>query len=146
MAKEINDDKEKLKSFIHSKEELKRSIEWLKRVRIRMTSPDDVPETENDRKYLSRFEFTKTCKGETAFTKWIEWIEPLTVHTRHPFAYLHPVPRPGWDERVLNSDYVLFASSSHSSLKSSGQHKAKSYFVDAGELTTKYMHCFENYA
>ena len=143
MAKEINDNEEKLKAFIRSDDEVKRSVEWLERVKIRMTSPDDVPETENDRKYLSRFEYTKTCKGETAVTKWIEWIEPLTVHTRHPFAYLHPVPKPGSDESVLNADYVLFASASH--LKSSRQHKAKSFFIDAGEQTAKYLFNLETH-
>ena len=142
MAKEINDDKEKLIAFIRSEEELKNSVEWLERVRIRMQSPD-VPETENDRKYLSRFEFTKTCKGETAVTKWIEWIEPLTVQTRHPFSYAHPVPKPGWDVDIVSSDYVLFASSSH--LRSSGRQKAKSYFIDAGKLLVIKEHGFKFY-
>ena len=134
MAKELNDDKVKLEAFIRSEEEVKRTVEWLERVRIRMQSPD-VPETENDRKYLSRFEFTKTCKGEATPTKWIEWIEPLILQSRHPFSYAHTIPKPGWNEDLVSSDYVLFASSNH--LRASGRHKAKSYFIDAGKLTHK---------
>lgn len=62
---------------------------WLERVRVHMET-EHVPEgNDDDLKYLSRFVVTKTCTGEgqtELSTTWTEWIEPLTIHARHPFA------------------------------------------------------------
>jgi hypothetical protein len=63
---------------------------WLERVRVHMHSEDVPTGNEDDVKYLSRFEATKTCTGDVMgrlSSKWTEWIEPLTIHTRHPFAH-----------------------------------------------------------
>ena len=53
---------------------------------------EDLPMNEVDKKYLSRFEVTQTCTSNNptepaVVTKSTEWIEPLTMHARHPFAY-----------------------------------------------------------
>jgi hypothetical protein len=59
---------------------------WLARVKARMGGEEEVEETEDDLQYLSRFEVTRSCTG-AATESWLEWIEPLTVHARHPFAF-----------------------------------------------------------
>ncbi|KAJ1382829.1 hypothetical protein B484DRAFT_461819, partial [Ochromonadaceae sp. CCMP2298] len=59
---------------------------WLARVQARMGGGEEVEETEDDLQYLSRFEITRSCTG-AATESWLEWIEPLTVHARHPFAF-----------------------------------------------------------
>ncbi|KAJ1414785.1 hypothetical protein B484DRAFT_422511 [Ochromonadaceae sp. CCMP2298] len=63
---------------------------WLARVQARMGG-GEVEETEDDLQYLSRFEVTRSCKG-AATESWLEWIEPLTVHARHPFAFANCHP------------------------------------------------------
>jgi hypothetical protein len=133
MAIEINDNLDKLKQFLHSPDELIRSVAWLERVKIRMSTSEELPETEDDRKYLSRFEISKNCSGTIISTR-IEWIEPLTMQSRHPFSYLHPVPSPGYDASIYQTDYVLFASSSYLSQQQSPsrEQKMKSYLIDAG--------------
>ena len=127
MALEINDDINKLKEFLHSHDEIKRTLIWLQRVKLRMSSPEELAETEDDRKYLSRFEISRHCSGRVV-SKWIEWIEPLIIQSRHPFSIIPPA---GHNEDLMSSDYVLFASSNH--LKSQyGKHTGSSYFIDAG--------------
>jgi hypothetical protein len=44
-----------------------------------------IQENEDDKEYLSRFRITRHCTGESAQTWW-EYIEPLSIHARHPFA------------------------------------------------------------
>jgi hypothetical protein len=52
----------------------------------RRVSASDVSLTHpDDDKYLSKFLVTTTCKGRSP-EHWVEWIEPLTVHARHPFS------------------------------------------------------------
>jgi len=29
---------------------------------------------------------TRTCNDKSKNDEWIEWIEPLTIHARHPFG------------------------------------------------------------
>jgi len=70
------------------REEIPASHAWLDRVKKHMDS-EVVPEaTKDDLEYLSRFQMTKTCTGAYSHlsSSWVEWIEPLTVHARHPFA------------------------------------------------------------
>ena len=133
MALEINDDINKLKDFLHSSDEIKRTLIWLQRVKLRMSSTEELVETEDDRKYLSRFEISRHCSGRVV-SKWIEWIEPLIMQSRHPFGFKkywkHSTRYPGFDEDHLNTDYVLFSSSSH--MKILGRNKVNSYFIDAG--------------
>ena len=39
----------------------------------------------HDREFMSKFVITTTCVGG-ASQQWVEWIEPLSVHGRHPFG------------------------------------------------------------
>jgi hypothetical protein len=69
--------------------EVEASNTWLARVHAHMQSADLPEGNEDDMKYLSRFQVTRTCNGEAMArlsSTWIEWIEPLTIHARHPFA------------------------------------------------------------
>lgn len=81
----VTERKRQLISFINA--DIDASNIWLGRVKEHMSS-ENVPHTKHDLKYLSRFEFTKTCTGVFAYmsSKWYEWIEPITVHARHPFS------------------------------------------------------------
>ena len=50
-------------------------------------SSQNQPENnEMDQRYLSRWEIKKTCDGGKV-DSWVEWIEPLILQSRHPFAY-----------------------------------------------------------
>ena len=62
------------------------------RVKDHMASEHIAKELPGDRDVLSRFIVTKTCDDENAHdgvekTTWEEWIEPLSVHFRHPFSF-----------------------------------------------------------
>lgn len=39
----------------------------------------------DDAEYMSKFIVTTTCEGG-AYRQWVDWIEPLSVHARHPFG------------------------------------------------------------
>lgn len=85
----IADTKQRTQALIDFiREEIPASHVWLDRVKKHMDS-ELVPEaTKDDLEYLSRFKMTKTCTGTYSHlsSTWVEWIEPLTVHARHPFA------------------------------------------------------------
>lgn len=78
--------KEKLIAFMH--DDIEASNIWLERVRVHMESEAVPTGVKEDMDYLSRFMVTKACSGAAAHmsSTWVEWIEPLTVHARHPFA------------------------------------------------------------
>lgn len=79
-----------LLKYVTSDEYIRNSTTWLERVRVRMSSPENLPETPVDREYLSRFEYTRTCSDRTTVdvvTKWTEWIEPIGITARHPFGF-----------------------------------------------------------
>lgn len=110
---------------------------WLERVRDRMLSGDaSVAPTSADWDYLSRFVVTEQCTAKhphsghvtTTSRTWHEWIEPLTVHMRHPFGFTQCFtgwwPEPYWvgafQDRedsmdfkagLMLADYVLLQSS-----------------------------------
>jgi hypothetical protein len=71
--------------FIESSEEIDHTKRWLDRVATRQQG---IPLTENDidREYLSRFRVTRKCSNNAANHSWWEYIEPLSVHARHPFG------------------------------------------------------------
>ena len=82
----IKDEKNRTRALIaYIQEEIPSSIAWLARVREHMSSEQVPATTEEDLQYLSRFQITRTCKGQSK--TWVEWIEPLTVHARHPFGF-----------------------------------------------------------
>ena len=61
---------------------------WLARVKVHMTADPMKPinATKEDYEYLSRFIVTKTCAHRSE--SWEEWIEPLTIHARHPYSII----------------------------------------------------------
>lgn len=99
--------------YMFSARELNAARIWLQRVKIHAQSESPPEITSDDYEYLSRFIVTKTCtmdkigikhkhdlrgarKNETdsfnlnlisTTTTWTEWIEPLSMHARHPFAF-----------------------------------------------------------
>ena len=101
--------------------DIEHSNRWLERVRVHMQSTGDSNSGSSeggggggtktalhpdDFKYLSRFEVTKTCPGGASDARsfsWLEWIEPLTVHARHPFAYMDCYP---FDPIKYHIDYI----------------------------------------
>lgn len=109
---------------------------WLERVRDRMLNGGTSVPTSADWEYLSRFVVTEQCTAKharsgqmtTTSKTWYEWIEPLTVHMRHPFGFTQCFtgwwPQPHWvgafqdREDSMNfkaglmlADYVLLHSS-----------------------------------
>ena len=85
-----------LTDYLSSDKNVNQSFQWTNRVADRMKyplkysnrDPDDI-----DVMYLSRFNITRQCPQHPAVT-WIEWIEPLTVHARHPFSLLEQLRLP----------------------------------------------------
>jgi hypothetical protein len=111
-----------LVDFITSQEEIDAANIWLNRVKVRMSSnrSSDIV-TQDDEMYLSRFLITKTCpsiKGVPLEFSWSEWIEPLSVFGRHPYALsncgnddvnkisLQRQNYPG-PTQLMNVDYIL---------------------------------------
>lgn len=108
-----------LVAFINS--DVDASNIWLDRVREHMTSAHEPTASKEDFYYLSRFEVTKICTGKYASLskKWIEWIEPLTVHARHPFSMQLCKPdvysetsklKMKFNSSIVGMDYVLLKS------------------------------------
>jgi hypothetical protein len=106
-------------NFIESVEEIEHATKWLARVAQRQGG-DPVAENEVDREYLSRFKVTRKCGYLANQTSW-EYIEPLSVHGRHPFGLgdcWHPHHRdkiPVYDHKapkasLLSVDYLLLQS------------------------------------
>lgn len=71
-------------NFIETPEEIEHATKWLDRVAIRQPGTI-VEENDVDREYLSRFKVTRKCPN-MADHSWWEYIEPLSVHARHPFG------------------------------------------------------------
>jgi len=93
------------------------ATKWLERVRVHMQSGEIPEATADDYEYLSRFHVTKKCAHSV--TSWDEWIEPITMHARHPFSMssCHPYQKElsALNRRMANVsvtsvDYVLLQS------------------------------------
>jgi hypothetical protein len=79
-----------LLSYVTSDEYIRNSTIWLDRVKVHMSSAENIAGTAADREFLSRFEFTRTCSDRATVdvvTKWTEWIEPIGITARHPFGF-----------------------------------------------------------
>ena len=87
-----------LLNYVTSEELTVISTRWLNRVSEHMKSAHIPSETRDDREYLSYFLVTRICRrgigaGADANgpvveqSSWKEWIEPITVHARHPFGF-----------------------------------------------------------
>lgn len=75
-----------LLEFISSPEEIRRNRQWLRLVRMHMSRSNVALKKQN---ILSKFVITRECQssyGINHTTVWEEFIEPLTVHARHPFS------------------------------------------------------------
>ena len=163
------DRKKALFDFMES--DLNDSIKLLDRVRYRMTSNLMNDAVDDDFKYLSQFLITYSClihnhTHHSNFEKHFknititEWIEPLTVHARHPTSYAidWKYNKPGSSEsttlaaeyqqlngipmkyvfneslfaRICNVDYVLLQKGNNMPLHKANGEKRRSYFFDAG--------------
>lgn len=145
-----------LVTFMTSKEEVEFANKWLNRIDVHMNS-DVVEATPDDFEFLSRFEITVQCPGQTIPHVVQDWIEPLSIHFRHPFAFEdldafnHTLKLPynfkdiysklEITKRVglMNNDYVLVQSNSGKSIeyhvgnRSTNHHRSpKSFMLDAG--------------
>ena len=91
-----------LTDYLSSDKNINQSFQWTNRVADRMKyplkyirlDPDDI-----DVMYLSKFNITRQCPQHLAVT-WIEWIEPLSIHARHPFSLLRYLQ---FQDRTVNT-------------------------------------------
>lgn len=142
--------RDELLKFITSAEEIEDAKIWLERVRVHMNdngNSSPAISNDDDLKYLSRFRVTVSCTRNMTLGQWDEWIEPLSIHFRHPFAfedlnnYNHMLKLPYDFKQVygklnittrvnlMNNDYVLVHSGADSARHSV---KSNSYMFDAG--------------
>lgn len=128
---------QKFLEFIESAEELDHVKKWLERIKTRQHSYNIV-ENDVDREYLSRFRVTQKCQNGPG-TSWWEYIEPLTVHARHPLGFSHcrnplyETKRFVYNRKIgyvsyLSVDYLLLQS--HHDLN--GYSPPHFYLLDAG--------------
>jgi hypothetical protein len=73
-----------LLDYITSAETINNSSKWLARVKLHMSNENTPPITNDDENFLSRFHITRKCGDK--IDSWNEWIEPLSIHARHPFG------------------------------------------------------------
>lgn len=77
-----------LVEYAISEEVVRNSTLWLDRVQYHMSHPEISAKIHpTDFEFLSRFEVTRHCNNEQEVEKWMEWIEPITITARHPFAF-----------------------------------------------------------
>jgi hypothetical protein len=89
VAKMSDKDADKaLVDFLVSDAEMDAANIWLARVKYRMMNRGQYTEVSNDDdyKYMSRFSVSKRCPHSRQDAEWDEWIEPLTIHARYPYA------------------------------------------------------------
>ena len=112
---------EALMKYITSEEMLTNSTKWLERVSEHMRS-EVVPSGNSvDKEFLSRFHVTRKCASgngtDSESVEWDEWIEPVNIAARHPFAFSRCRPtakyfrgKPGTQFDRSDVDYVLLQS------------------------------------
>ena len=74
--------------YLVSIENINDSLIWTDKVADRMKHPLKYANSvisDLDITYLSRFNITRECPNSPIVT-WTEWIEPISVHARHPFS------------------------------------------------------------
>jgi len=143
---------DKLLTYVSMDEMIENSTRWMNRVKIHMESEIIPIPTADDYEFLSRFHMTKVCRhddGRMVKTEWDEWIEPLTIHVRHPFAfadcgaltdkYYSKMLQTKSKVGIGNVDYVLLQSgmSQHNN-QLHGHHGSgsrKHVMIDAGAST-----------
>lgn len=90
LAQITNFESRRLALIAYFSSDIEKANIWLTRVHEHMNTEGPVVITQDDLDYLSRFQVTKTCTGDSKHlsSAWLEWIEPLTAHARHPFSYV----------------------------------------------------------
>ena len=133
-------------NFINMTEEVKAASSWLERVRLRMLNIHES-ETDDDFKYMSRFEIKKHCFDGHNET-WNEWIEPISIHGRHPGAiYAEAIPELlHLFADLLQTDYILIQNNNNLKRRTTTHHASKSYIFDAGcsenfQISTQWFAC-----
>ena len=129
--------------LIASDDMMENSTKWLNRLAEHMKSSEHLLANDIDEEFLSKFRVTATCPdGET--DEWDEYIEPLTIHARHPLGFStckHTSMYYGRSQRRgrSNVDYVLLQSGYHLDRHRSharAMHKhARNFLLDAGTST-----------
>ena len=128
-------------NFVQSPEEILAASDWLQDVKSLMSESHYGSALEPNRTHLSRFIVTEDC-GDAGTTTTIEYIEPITVTARHPFAWSwsgcdNNVAKKGFkkwlrkDKRthLCDTDFVVLAN------KKWTESSTKKYFFDAGSST-----------
>ena len=132
--------------YITSEASITNATRWLGRVKEHMSSEEVPSGSAVDLEFLSRYKVTRSCGGKVVKI-WTEWIEPMTLTTRHPFSYstckkiyqhFGKVPRIGRS----NVDYVLLKSGADLYREEGGdipqQHQEgtrRHFLLDAGTST-----------
>ena len=139
--------------YLLSTENLNQSFLWTERVSDRMKYPlkyaFSLVYDEIDKMYLSRFNITRNCPMHSAVT-WIEWIEQLSIHARHPFSLISTCPgiksRKKAIENLVHShtilqtslysvDHILIHHSQYGKTVREKRHMGRSLLFDAGTST-----------
>ena len=128
-------------NFVQSPEEIDAANSWLQDVRSLMTETHYGSHWTPNQTHLSRFIVTEDC-GDGGVTTTIEYIEPITITARHPFAWSwsgcdNNVAKKGhkkWAHKKLrkhlcDTDFVVLSNSKWT------QNTAKKFFFDAGSST-----------
>jgi hypothetical protein len=131
------------RDFIESPQEIEHAKRWLHRVAKRQGG-DPLDENNVDKYYLSRFKVTQDCPTQPKKIFW-EYIEPLTVHARHPFAFKRCLDSRIPDKRIpvyvnvslpyvskTSVDYILLSPDSRKTLPTSSSPPSKTFLLDAG--------------
>jgi len=173
--------RKELLNFIYSPAEVNRSRLWTRRVKAHMESGNNPEIIAEDHELMSKFIVTRKCTDNHNLhvhhnhhksmdellnislgnASWVEWIEPLTVHARHPFSFFYQrciswqfrqLNVSTWDSTdvkreevvdMINSDFVLLQSGPtlyNRTIPNFGQEKGeitKHYLFDAGSSTFK---------
>ena len=139
--------------YLISSENVNHSFLWTERVSDRMKYPLKYAFSpvydEIDKMYLSRFNITRHCPLHPAVT-WIEWIEPLSIHARHPFSLISTCPgvksrkqaieNPILSRIILQTslysvDHILIHHSQYGKTVREKRHMGRSLLFDAGTST-----------
>eukprot|EP01041_Mallomonas_annulata_P000254 gene254-469_t len=83
---DFSERKDQLVDFLASEREVLSVMVWLDRVRMRNNFSYLEPSVD-DFEYLSYFNITQKCHGGKNMKTWLEWIEPLSMHGRHPQSF-----------------------------------------------------------
>lgn len=160
--------KRMLSEFIYNDVSLSKL--WLNRVSTHMSAIENthaISLSEHDMEYLSRYRVSRYCEDSNGIEReeetWYEWIEPLSIHTRHPYGiancsdsdmYVYHndtldtsiyeynssvVAIDRADYTLMNVDYVLLQHDNDiekaDNKKKNGQRSIQRYFFDVGTST-----------